>query len=157
MTEVFIPVQYLVGPETAATEEEEPIDISLQPYLSSNADLYLEDAGQLVSSNDSTREEHSSDSDSHGSSAEERAAADGSSEGWAASPDFLVNYYWNEAFQLLLERPVTTPEELDRRRLDTDQLFHDFRKTALPHVVSIINEVHLPVLVHSSETVSNSS
>jgi hypothetical protein len=36
----------------------------------------------------------------------------------SAADAFLVKYWWNERFQLLLERPTTTPEEERRRKHD---------------------------------------
>eukprot|EP01114_Cavostelium_apophysatum_P016039 TRINITY_DN4498_c0_g1_i2.p1 TRINITY_DN4498_c0_g1~~TRINITY_DN4498_c0_g1_i2.p1 ORF type:complete len:936 (+),score=227.54 TRINITY_DN4498_c0_g1_i2:85-2892(+) len=51
---------------------------------------------------------------------------------------------WNEEFQILLENPVTTPEQLDEQKAQIRELSRKFLEESLPIVKVIVEERSLP-------------
>ncbi|KAL6047732.1 hypothetical protein QOT17_021474 [Balamuthia mandrillaris] len=57
---------------------------------------------------------------------------------------YFDTFIWNERFQVLLERPITTPEEAKERNLALQQLVDRFILAAKPIVKKIVEEMDLP-------------
>ncbi|KAL6041995.1 Histidine kinase A [Balamuthia mandrillaris] len=55
----------------------------------------------------------------------------------------VLSSAWNERFQVLLERPTTTPEEARQRRKDIEALVAEFVESAKPVVQRIVEELCL--------------
>jgi hypothetical protein len=62
-----------------------------------------------------------------------------------ASSDLFARFYWNERLQVLLQRPVFTPEDSRQRNAEVKQLLDRFIVAATPVVETIVKELRLPV------------